>query len=205
MCDRIPNPQKRLMIVCVALMMMLIVSTTTAEDRNGGEFRGGLGAAPVQTLFELFTDITMATLSFGTIEPSTETENAALFVEYVKPMGDKSRLITHFNYTSYEKHYVIRSSGQTAGNVTDDFYTFMLGVKHYYVKTSSFGLYIDIMGGVSILRSTTDIDELETDNAYLIAYQVTPLGLRIGGAAAVDLAVGLGYKGIVTLGVGYEF
>ncbi len=205
MFDRIPHPHRRLTVVCVALIMILIASPAVSEDRTGGEIRAGLGAVPVQTLFELFTDITLATLSIGTIEPSTESENTTLFVEYVKPLGAKSRLITHFNYTSYEKQYVIRSSGQIAGDVTDDFYTFMLGVKHYYVKTSSFGVYIDLMGGVSLLRSTTNIDELETDNAYLFAFQVTPLGLRIGGATAVDLAVGLGYKGIVTLGLGYEF
>jgi len=61
------------------------------------------------------------------------------------------------------------------------------------------------MAGISMLRSTTDIDEVEADDSILLAYQFTPLGLRLGGAAALDLAVGLGYKGILTIGVGYEF
>ena len=195
----------RLGITITILASVLFVAPLSAAEDMSSEIRVGVGAAPVQTLFELFTDITLATLSFGTIEPSTETENAALFFEYVRPMNDKTLLITHLNYTSYKKQYVVRSSGAVAGDVTDDFYTLMLGVKRYYVKTGSFGLYMDLMGGVSMLQSKTDIDEVETDNEMLIAYQVTPLGMRLGGKAAVDIAVGLGYKGIVSLGVDYAF
>lgn len=195
------------MLIVGCLLAVAAATPASAESvaRTGGEFRAGVGALPVQTLFELFTDITLATLSFGTLEPSTETKHPAVFVEYVKPMGERSRLIAHFNMASYEKKYLIKSSGQVAGQVADDFYTFMLGVKHHYVRTGSFALYLDAMAGVSMLRSTTDINELETDDSVLFAYQFTPLGMRIGGSAALDLALGLGYKGLVSIGVGYEF
>ncbi|MBU0741318.1 hypothetical protein KKG45_09175 [bacterium] len=196
---------RRALITACVLAVAASAARAEIDGRTGGEFRAGVGALPVQTLFELFTDITMATLSIGTLEPSTETERAAAFVEYAKPMGERSRLVAHFNIASYEKEYLIESSGQLAGRVSDDFYTFMLGVKHYYVRTGSFALYLDTMAGVSMLHTTTDIDELETGDTFLLAYQFTPLGMRLGGAAALDLALGLGYKGIVSIGLGYEF
>ncbi|MBC8425922.1 hypothetical protein H8E07_17560 [bacterium] len=186
-------------------LCLLILAAPAAAERNGGEFRVGVGAAPVQTLFELFSDVTVAALFVGELEPSTESEQPAGFIEYVRPMGERSRMIVHFNINSYEKEYVWKDTGQLAGKVSDDFYTLMMGAKHYYVRTNSFGLYLDAMAGLCLLRSTTDIDEVETDNHTLLAYQFTPLGMRIGGAAALDLAVGLGYKGILSVGFDYEF
>jgi len=201
------NRTKSLALVtgCMAILLASTPSTAAVIDRDGGELRAGVGAAPVQTLFELFTDITMATLSFGTLEPSTETEHPAAWVEYVRPMGERSRLIAHFNIASYEKQYLVESTGALAGEVSDTFYTFMLGAKHDYVRTGGFALYLDAMAGLSMLSSTTDIDELETDNNVLLAYQFTPLGMRLGGAVALDIAVGLGYKGILSVGLGYAF
>ncbi len=189
----------------VLLAMVLFASPLSAAENGAAELHVGVGVAPVQTLFELFTDITLATLSFGTIEPTTETENATLFVEYARPMGDMSQLVMHVDYTRYQKRYEVQSTGTVAGNVTDDFYTLMLGVKRYYVRTGSFGLFLELMGGVSMLQSQTDIDELETNSSVLIAYQITPLGLRLGDRFALDLSVGLGYKGIVGLGASYAF
>lgn len=204
---RYPNRSASAVLVagCLATLLTSTPSTAAVVDRAGGELRAGIGAAPVQTLFELFTDITMATLSFGALEPSTETEHPAAWVEYVRPMGERSRLIAHFNIASYEKQYLVESTGALAGEVSDTFYTFMLGAKHYYVRTGGFALYLDAMAGLSMLSSTTDIDEVETDSNVLLAYQLTPLGVRLGGAAALDIAVGLGYKGILSVGLGYEF
>jgi len=193
--------------VLAALCLPILAAPASAEavERGGGELRVGVGAAPVQTLFELFSDIALAAASVGTIEPSTESEHPAGFVEYTRPMGERSRMIVHFNINSYQKEYVVKSTGQLAGQVSDDFYTLMLGAKHYYVRTDGFGLYLDAMAGLSLLSSTSDIDGIETENHTLLAYQFTPLGMRIGGAAALDLSVGLGYKGILAVGFDYEF
>ncbi len=200
--------------VLLAVGLLITTATTGAHAetimgetnlQTSGEFRTGLGAAPVQTLFELFTDLTTTALLLGSIEASTDSKHPAAFVEYVRPMGERSRLIAHFNITSYEKTYIYTNSGEEAARINDDFYTFMLGAKHHYLRTGSFALYLDAMAGFSMLHSTSDNDELETDGSFLLAFQVTPLGMRIGRTVAIDLALGLGYKGLLTFGVGYEF
>ncbi len=192
-------------ILLLALALPATAAATTDGQADRSELRVGVGAAPVQTLLEFFTDITLATLSFGTIESSTESENAALFAEWTRPLNDRSSLIVHANYNRYEKTFTISGSGAEAGALTDEFYTLMLGVKRYYVRSDSFGLYIDLMGGVCMLRESSDIDEMETENATLLAWQVTPLGLRVGKGVALDLALGLGYKGLLSAGVDIAF
>lgn len=196
-------PMALLTIIC--LLGPALPARAEAVDRGGGELRVGVGAVPVQTLFELFSDISTAAVTLGQLEPSTETKHPAAFVEYTRPMGERSRLLLHFNVNSYEKEYTVESTGDLAGEVSDTFYTLMMGAKHYYVRSGNFGVYLDAMAGLCMLSSTTDIDEVETDSNLLLAYQFTPLGLRIGGAAALDLAVGLGYKGILSVGLDYEF
>jgi hypothetical protein len=202
---RYASPAILLMTVCLLIPAVVTPAAAAAVERSGDELRAGVGAAPVQTLLELFTDIATAAVTLGTLEPSTESKHPAAFIEYAKPMGERSRMLVHFNVNSYEKEYTVESTGDLAGKVSDTFYTLMFGAKHYYVRSEGFGLYLDAMAGLSMLRSTTDIDEVETDDGFLLAYQVTPLGMRIGGAVALDLAVGLGYKGILTAGLGYEF
>ncbi len=136
-------PHTLLIVGCLLILALATSAGAETVERTGGEFRVGVGAAPVQTLFELFTDITMAAVSLGTLDPSTESEHPTVFAEYVKPMGERSCLIVHFNIASYEKEYLIESTGQLAGKVSDDFYTLMLGAKHYYVRSGNFGLYLD--------------------------------------------------------------
>ena len=192
----------------LVLVLVLILSTTAPAaglDAPPPEFRAGIGAVPAQTLLELFTDLTVTALSFGTIAPDTETKNATVFAEWTRPTGARTSLIVHANYARYEKSYKIEGSGSYAGDITDDFYTLMLGLKRHYVLTRGLAIYGDVMVGACLLRSSTDIDEVETQNKAMVAWQVTPLGLRFGEKIALDVAAGFGYKGLFTVGLDVAF
>jgi len=176
------------------------------DDRKGkGEISIGVGAFPVPVLFELTTDIAMAGLSLGTLDPTTESKGTPLFLEYSRFLTEKTRLTGNFNYASFDKEYEVAGTGVTAGTVEDDFYSFLVGVNYHYLSTRAFDLYIGILGGGAILRSSTTIDELEVTSEFLPAYQLNALGIRLGGRTAADLSLGVGYKGLLNLGLVHRF
>jgi hypothetical protein len=49
------------------------------------------------------------------------------------------------------------------------------------------------------------IDELEVENEFLPAYQLNALGIRAGGRTALDRSPGIGYKGLLGLGLVHRF
>ena len=195
---------RRARTLTAALAALMIVSPAVAAPGDS-ELTLGVGGLPAQTLFELVTDITTAALSFGTIEPATESDHPVVFLEYSRYRSERTRLIAHVNAVGFEKEYTLGDDGDVVGRISDDFFTAMGGVSHDWLVTGGFRAYVGFMLGVTMLRSGTDIDEVETESAAMAAWQITPLGLRIGNGFVVDLALGVGHKGLVTAGAGVRF
>lgn len=171
----------------------------------GPEFRLGVGAAPVPTLLEVFSDVWAVTTSLGSLSAETESSDLALFAEYAHPLARKTHLVFHFGYASYEKTYRVRSSGEVLGKVTNRYYTLLAGPRQYYALLDSFGLYGEFLLGFSQNDASSDTDALGTDGATHGGYQITPLGLRVGRDTAFDVSIGFGYKGVFVASVNHVF
>ena len=178
----------------------------SADSRKGAtEVSIGVGVFPVPLLFELTTDIALAGLSLGTLEPSTESKGTPLYLECSRFVGENTRFTGNFNFARFEKEYEIAGTGETAGAVTDDFYSILVGINYHYLRLNGLELYLGILAGGAVLRSSATIDEVEVENEFLPAHQLNALGVRAGGRNALDLSIGIGYKGLLTAGLVHRF
>ena len=171
----------------------------------GPEIKVGVGLAPLPSVAEVFSDVIVMGVTLGSVEVETESENVALFAEYTQPLTARSRFVAHLSYTSYDKIYTSRSSGNLIGKVTNHYYTLMIGNKIYYVQNKPFSLYGDIILAVTLMDPSPDTEDLAADGAQGFAFQITPLGLRIGSDLALDLSLGFGYKGVLMVSANYAF
>ena len=190
-----------------AALVVLILATLAvpSADAAESEFRVGVGFVTAQTLFELINDVVVTGATIGAIEPETETKSPAFFLEYSRYRSEKTRLTLHVNMTSFETDYLARSSGEALGTISDDFYTAMIGVSRMWANDGTLGFYSGLMLGATMLRTNADFDGVATDNTTLLAWQITPLGFRIGGDLALDVAAGVGHKGLFSFGAGMRF
>ncbi len=88
-------------------------------------------------------------------------------------------------------------------------------IRRYFVMpTASFSYYkknhIDLYGaaGAGAIYETTkkDIKDAKTENKTIFAYQVTPIGLRVGNETIGGfLELGYGQKGLINAGISFKF
>lgn len=85
-------------------------------------------------------------------------------------------------------------------------YFAMPTISYSYYKRNAIELYGAASAGAIYQTTKKDVKDAKTKNETLFAYQVTPIGLRIGSetiGAFVEL--GYGQKGIVNAGLSFKF
>lgn len=74
----------------------------------------------------------------------------------------------------------------------------------YYLRNPKFALYGNIGVGVMMLKSSYDGIELSEDFGATLAFQVTPLAMRIGRDFGFVLELGIGSLGMANAGFSYR-
>ena len=87
--------------------------------------------------------------------------------------------------------------------------TFLLHTHYHWLQKGIFDLYSGGEAGLSMnrkkdIRNDFTITKSEASQTNF-AYQVTPLGLRIGRKLGGYLELGYGYKGLISAGISYRF
>lgn len=85
-------------------------------------------------------------------------------------------------------------------------FTIMAKTDFRWVKKTNFQLYSSIAaGGTYIIDMEQTNLEKEKSKSFSYAYQVSPLGLRLGDKLGVFLEVGLGWTGFFVFGISSKF
>lgn len=74
-----------------------------------------------------------------------------------------------------------------------------------WVNNHSFQFYSGVAAGGSYIHSFDVDDPSDSDNDFMFAFQVSPIGLRFGHNFGVFLEGGLGWTGIVSAGISGKF
>jgi hypothetical protein len=216
---RILNPAAPLFLIAVCLLSQTPAIAQLNEfgleipEKDGSrelyvpgpEIKVGVALAPLPSVAEVMSDFMVTVVTLGSVEAETEADHVALFTEYTQPLTERGSFVAHLSYTSFDKIYTSGSSGDLVGKVTNHYYTLMLGSKVYYVREGHLSLYGDVMLGVTLMDPSSDTEDLAADGEQGLAFQITPLGLRIGKDLALDLSLGFGYKGVVMASANYAF
>ncbi len=95
-------------------------------------------------------------------------------------------------------------------NVTKHFNTknilIMPEAEFSYIRTGMIDFYGNVSAGVNVAsEKETAMGKSTSDTYYNFAFQVNPVGLRVGRRLGAFAELGLGYKGYVNAGVSYRF
>lgn len=96
------------------------------------------------------------------------------------------------------------------GDINVDSYGVMASGTFSYLNREYVQLYSGLAMGVGLRRESFDKEPtssmmLESSSSTRFAYQITGIGVRLGGKLAGFAEVGYGYKGIVSTGIAYRF
>jgi opacity protein-like surface antigen len=101
--------------------------------------------------------------------------------------------------------FVIPGTTKTQNETRKNQYSMVLLIAEFsYIKTSWLNFYGS--GGIgSIVRRSNDYQGSHIKDEAQFAFQINPVGLRVGKKLGAFAELGLGYKGIATIGANYKF
>ncbi len=181
------------------------VVTTNAQYVHH-DLAGSYGIVTTDQIMDLVKDVVRAVFSFGDYEKDDYNYSGALF-------------LTYKNAASYRMHV-----GATIGidNVTGDLLqdgikygdfrtnhtTFAAESDIRWVKRDAFQMYSGIGLGYTFTAEKGEISgtgETDINRSGHVAFQINPLGMRIGKRLGAFAEIGFGYKGIANFGLSYQF
>jgi hypothetical protein len=119
-----------------------------------------------------------------------------------------------FSYMFEQQKYIYSNSNNPSDRLrtfyTHYYHSTMLRYTEYWIQAPFISLYSSLGFGVNYTRIKNTLDEhlpfvQLNENKNTLAYQITPIGIRIGKRIGGYAEVGYGYKGIVCGGLSYRF
>lgn len=145
---------------------------------------------------------------FGGVSNKENVSNNNFYIGYQYTVKDRLMIGSTFAYQRIEDKW-LSDENITFGESKNVFYTVASDLDYHYVFTNFFQMYSGV--GVAytfnqnnfIAKSSTIKSKNERDGYF--NYQLDLLGFRVGKALAGFLELGFGYKGIVSVGISYQF
>ena len=171
-------------------LLLLIVGSNVikAQSKGSSEIKIAYGLGTTTDFINAFSSV--FTFGYGPYE----TENSGAFVvEYNYAIKDKWIIGTDLSYQQVTREYSDKSSEKSHN------YTFAVKSNYNYISKPKFRIYSGIGLGLTLEKSRNPLQNVSHFN-----YQLTGLGIRLGGRLGVNAEVGFGYKGIGNIGLAYS-
>lgn len=143
--------------------------------------------------------------------PGAETSNSsfsgAIGIHYDRQISDKFLVGLSFLFESVTGDIVVNNGTGTRYNEAHKatYPTVLLNGSYLYVSRERLELYARVGVGACFSKEEVTYQGTTTDNSVLFAYQISPIGIRIGRKIYFNVEAGFGYAGIAVFGVGYRF
>lgn len=200
------NFKRRFLLIAIATLSIAF-SHTQAQEKGSHEISLGYGTGTSNQIVDLFSEIVIYPLSAGTVSSSNKKYMGAITLDYDYAIADKLTLGIGLAYEKIEKD-ILNSSKSKIGKQTNDDMTGVASIKYSYISTSRLRLYSGLGAGYSLdyqhFKSDTNTKDNNKGNTGNFNFQVTALGIRIGGRFGIHAEAGFGYKGIINAGVNYR-
>jgi hypothetical protein len=193
----------------VALLSLFVIpfSLKAQTESPKNSIAAGYGVLTVQDIASTVSDVLIDPFTVGIIEVTDITGSGVVFVEYSHFWKSKWRFLVNANYTSIKSTFVNSSDQSNYGKGTDQYYALMVGVNYHWLTHNILELYSGLQAGGSYIstKQTYVTGDDATDNSFAFAFQVTPIGLRVGKTFGGFAELGFGYKGLINVGIDYRF
>ncbi len=196
---------KTTVILVVFILGTLTTKAQSEYETKKHEIRPFYGTAYATS----FSDIFAKTLSNGLLGIAQKTETttfgmAGLGYRYhINRLG----LGLDLGYSTANEN-LFKKEEDTKPFETNKIKRFFImpTVSFSYYKRNVIDLYWAVSAGAIYETTKKDVKSDDPENKTIIAYQVTPIGLRIGkGFIGGFLELGYGQKGIINTGISFKF
>lgn len=195
----------------IVLSLMISAFAATAQETEKHELRAGISdATGVALATSLVDEIPNAIIDaiFGTKVKYDKNNTLGMFeLGYRYRLSDRIKIGADVSYIQMDRSYN-RTFDEVATRYKGrDQYLMILPTAEFaYIKTPLLTFYGTAAAGILLGRATDrSSDKPVIYHSTFFAYQVNPVGLRVGKKIGAFAEFGYGYKGIATAGVSLRF
>ncbi|WP_031289860.1 outer membrane beta-barrel protein [Sphingobacterium sp. IITKGP-BTPF85] len=193
--------KKSIFIVIVAIMG--VAFHTQAQENRRHEVRIDYSDATPLVIADVFTNAFVSAISGS--ESSNEKAFGMLSAGYRYALSNRFSIGADLSYANASSDMKNKSTNEITYRKSN-FYMVLPTAKYSYVKRGIIDFYGTVASGAILANGSDRTDhEKTTTNDKIFAFQVNPLGLRIGKDWGGFLEAGYGFKGIIALGASYRF
>lgn len=191
--------------IFIALFIIVFCSPIYAQDKGTHDFSISVGGITNNDFLNIASEIIITEISLKTESYTNSTSTPSIAITYKNALLDNWFFYGDIVYQSFKKDILL--SGNNVGSLNNIFITFGIGSEYHYIHGDWFQMY----SGLSLAYtnqysnykgSSTEIKDGSGGN---LNYQINALGFRVGKSLAGFAELGVGYKGIASIGLSYQF
>lgn len=193
---------KKSIFIAIATVMGVAFHTHAQESKKH-EIRIDYSDATPLVIADVFTNAFVSAISGS--ESSNEKAFGMLSAGYRYAVSNRFSIGADLSYANASSDMKNKSTNEITYRKSN-FYMVLPTAKYSYVKRGIIDFYGTVASGAILANGSDKTDQAKTTtNDVIFAFQVNPLGLRIGKDWGGFLEAGYGFKGIVALGASYRF
>jgi len=193
---------KKSIFIAIAAVVGFVFKTQAQESKKH-EIRIDYSDATPLVIADVFINAFVSAISGS--ESSNEKAFGMLSAGYRYALSNRFSIGADLSYANASSDMKNKSTNEITYRKSN-FYMVLPTAKYSYVKRGIIDFYGTVASGAILANGSDRTDhEKTTTNDIIFAFQVNPLGLRIGKDWGGFLEAGYGFKGIFALGASYRF
>ncbi len=190
------------MLMVIALPVVAPAQPASGFDSKGKiEVYAGYGLLSAPDLITGFANIFTGALLPGMVEKIDSKGLGTVYGGLDYYAGNRFAVGAQYYYSSYERQYKMQNG--TTATLNTQYHSVLIRGKGMWVNKPAFQLYSALAAGPSFVSAKNDNDETKNNTEF--AFQVSPIGIRVGNHIAFFLEGGFGYQGLVSAGLSARF
>ena len=190
---------------CILLLMAFLQSPAQGQFVHH-DLSASYGIVTSYQIMDVIEDVLVATFSFGNYEKEDYNYSGALFATY--KYAPSFRVNTGLTFGVDRVRGDLIHNDIKYGDFSESHVTLAAEADYRWVKQEMVQLYTGLGLGYTFNRETgtyNDTGETDVNSSGNFAFQITPVGLRVGRQLGFFTELGFGYKGILNFGLSYRF
>jgi len=196
---------RKILLVIMAIVSIMNVSAQV-ESPNSIGISAGIITAPD---FINYAEPAFTGIESNLVTKNTTTSIPAVMFEYNRALGEHLDMGFSIAYQQFKSTYVDAFAGVIpAGSTTAHFLSVMPQFRFHYVPIDSWlGLYSGAAVGLhyQVIDAREMNFDVESSGTVGFSWQVTAIGAEVGNKFGAHAELGLGFKGIIVVGLHARF
>ncbi|KAA1244994.1 hypothetical protein [Aquimarina sp. RZ0] len=200
--------KKYTIITSLLILFVCSMNCMWAQTAKGtNELKIGYGIATTNDIINITSEAVIYTLTLGNSTFLEKNSYGAVFISYKRAIANNLLLGVAFTYQNSDGDVITGRS--KIGDFEEEYYTIALESDYHYISKDIFKMYSGLGIGYTIrnedFRATDANFSNESMNSNHFNFQITGIGVRVGKALSGYAEAGFGYRGVLNLGVSYQF